>query len=209
MEGTSLAFGWPVWAEVEKFIHIYFHEANIYTPICTYFTSSDSLGRSVTSQDIVAVLCIWTVKIGFLWLGFHPQNIGPHLLHSGVTMTLNQDGISDSNIKAIGWWRSKSFLIYLQGQFLSFSKILTVSMKDVIWFSGTARYLYYFSINGWLPIGPFFFQFHLHVQFHLSFLLSYSDRFWVSAPTSLWVSTWGFGPPNCLVSTTPSIYTSL
>ena len=95
----------------------------MYTPVCTYFPSSGSLGRSVTSQDILSVLCIWTASIGFLSLGFHPQNIGPHLLHSGGPMTLHQDSISDNTIKAIGWWRSESFLIYLQGQFLSFSKI--------------------------------------------------------------------------------------
>ena len=44
-------------------------------------------------------------------------------------------------------------------------------MKDVMWFSITARYFSCSSLNCWLPIGPFL------VHFHLSFLLSYSDPF--------------------------------
>ena len=136
-EATCTVLGLPVRAEAEHFINICFHEANIYTPICTYFPSSGNLDRSITSQYVVAVLCLWTANIGFLLLGFHSLKFGPHLLHYGGPMTLHQDGISDSTIKAIGWWRSESLLIYLQGQFLSFSKILTASLKDVMWFSST------------------------------------------------------------------------
>ena len=44
IEATCLAFCCPVQVEAEQFIHIRFHEANIYTPICTYFPSSGSLG---------------------------------------------------------------------------------------------------------------------------------------------------------------------
>ena len=77
MEATCLAFGCPVRAEAEQFIHIRFHEANIYTPICTYFPSSGSLGRSVTSQDVVDILCLWTDNSSFLWMGFHPQKVAP------------------------------------------------------------------------------------------------------------------------------------
>ena len=104
--------------------------------------------------------------------GVPPSKIGPHFLHSSGSMTLHQDGISDCTIKNIVWWRSKAFLIYLQVQFLSFSKILTVSMKDVMWFSSTARSLSYSYLNFWIPIGPFLVQFHFLVHFHLSFLLS-------------------------------------
>ena len=76
-EATCTVFGLPVRAEAEQFINICFHEANIYTPICTYFTSSESLGWSVTSQDVVDFLCVWMAKIGFLWLGSTIKTLAP------------------------------------------------------------------------------------------------------------------------------------
>ena len=49
-------------------------------------------------------------------------------------MTLHQAGISDSTIKVIGHWKSNAFIIYLQVQVLSFTKGVTSSMKEVMWF---------------------------------------------------------------------------
>ena len=118
MESTCLDFGCPVRAEAEHFFHLCFNGASISTSICTYFPSSGILGRPVTSQDVVAVLLLLTANIGFLWMGFHLQKTVPHFLHSGGPMTLHHYGIYDSTINAIGWCRSKSFLIYVQGQFL-------------------------------------------------------------------------------------------
>ena len=46
MEATCLDFGLLVWTAAEKFIHLRFHEANLDTPIFTYFPSPGSLGRS-------------------------------------------------------------------------------------------------------------------------------------------------------------------
>ena len=102
MEATFLAFGCPVQVEAEQYIHLCFHDTNIFTPICTYFHSSGILGRLVISQDVVAVLCLWPADIGFLWLGLHPHKIGSHSLRSNGSMTLHQNSISDSTIKAIG-----------------------------------------------------------------------------------------------------------
>ena len=56
MEATCLAFGLPAWAAAEKFLHIHFNEANIATPICTYFPSPGSLGWSFTIKYVVDVL---------------------------------------------------------------------------------------------------------------------------------------------------------
>ena len=75
MEATCLVFGVTVRAEAELLILLCFHEANISTPKCTYFPSAVSLVRSITSQDVVAVLCLSTTDIGFLWLGSHPQKL--------------------------------------------------------------------------------------------------------------------------------------
>ena len=78
MEATCLDFVCLVRAEEEQFIHLRFHEAKISTPIFTYFSSSGSLGRSVTRQDVMYILCLWMANIGFLWLKFHPKTIVPH-----------------------------------------------------------------------------------------------------------------------------------
>ena len=56
-------------------------------------------------------------------------------------MTLHQAGISDSTIKVIFRWKSDAFIIYLQGQVLSFTKGVAASMKKVMWFQSLARTL--------------------------------------------------------------------
>ena len=48
-------------------------------------------------------------------------------------MTLHQSGKSNSTIKIIGQWLSNAFLIYLQGQVATFTKALSVAMKQVMW----------------------------------------------------------------------------
>ena len=129
---TGLAFGFPVRATAERLLHLRLHESNLDTPICTYFTSPVIIGQSVTIQYFVAVLRMWIANIGFFRLGFHLQLIGSHLLHFGGGMTLHQSVIYDSTINIIGRWRSEYFLVYLQGQVLSFTKRVMDSMKDVI-----------------------------------------------------------------------------
>ena len=47
-------------------------------------------------------------------------------------MTLHQAGIYDSTIKAIGRCKSDNFIIYLQGQVLSFTKFVASAMKEVM-----------------------------------------------------------------------------
>ena len=96
-------------------------------------------GKSVTTSHLVALLGLWTSKIGYSCLGFHPHEIGSHSLSSGGAMTLHQAGQSDSTIKIIGRWQSDAFLIYLQGQVATFAKVVSVAMTQVMWFTSTAR----------------------------------------------------------------------
>ena len=49
-------------------------------------------------------------------------------------MTLHQTHISDSTIKIVGRWRSDAFLIYLQGQVATFTKVVSKVMAAVPWF---------------------------------------------------------------------------
>ena len=54
-------------------------------------------------------------------------------------MTIHQAGQSDSTINIIGQWRSDAFLIYLQGQVATFTKGVSVAMKQVVRFTNTDR----------------------------------------------------------------------
>ena len=56
-------------------------------------------------------------------------------------MALHQAGISDSTIKLIGRWKYDAFIIYLQGQVLSFTKGVATAMKEVMWFQSSERIL--------------------------------------------------------------------
>ena len=53
-------------------------------------------------------------------------------------MTLHQAGFSDSTIKVIDRWKSDTFIIYLQGQVLSFTKGVAAAMKKLMWFQRSA-----------------------------------------------------------------------
>ena len=57
-------------------------------------------------------------------------------------MMLHQSDISDSTIKIIGCCKSNAFIIYLQGQVLSFKKGVAIAMKEVMWFQSLARTLH-------------------------------------------------------------------
>ena len=82
-------------------------------------------------------LRLWAGKLGHRRLGFHPYDIGSHSLQSGGAMTLHQAGIAESTIKIIGWWKSDVFLIYLQGQVLTFTRGVAAKMTKVMWFAST------------------------------------------------------------------------
>ena len=131
-------------------------------------------------------------KHWFPLAGVPPSKIGPHFLHSGGSMTLHQDGISDSNIKAIGWRRSESFPIYPQGQLLLFNIFSMDCTKDVMWFSSTAQSFFYSSLNCWLRIGPFL----CSVPFPCSVAFIFSSFFlrsiWVTDPVTMgiYVRVW-------------------
>ena len=101
MENTCLPSGCPVTACARRFLHLRSHDADLNTPMCVYFECRGAEGKSVTTSHLVALLRIWTSKIGYARLGFHPHEIGSHSLRSGGAMTLHQAGQSDSTIKII------------------------------------------------------------------------------------------------------------
>ena len=140
MEATGINVGCAVGVAAERFLHLRLHCVYLDTPICNYFSSGRSEGSSVTSRHVVDILRLWAGHIGFQRLGFRPTNIGSHSLWSGGAMTLHQAGISDITIKVIGRWKSDAFIIYLQGQVLSFTKGVA-TMKEVMWFQSSARTL--------------------------------------------------------------------
>ena len=86
----------------------------------------------------MAFLRLWAGKLRHRRLGFHPNEIGSNSLRSGGAMTLHQAGVADSTIKIIGRWKSDAFLIYLQGQVLTFTRGVAAKMRNVMWFSSTS-----------------------------------------------------------------------
>ena len=102
MEATGIPFGCAVGAAAERFLHLRNNDADLDTPICTYFPSNRGTGKSITSSNVVQILRLWAAHIGFQRLGFRPMEIGSNSLRSGGAMTLHQAGISDSTIKVIG-----------------------------------------------------------------------------------------------------------
>ena len=111
MEATGITFGCAVGAAAESFLHLRLHCVDLYTPICTYFSSGRIEGSSVTSRHVVSILRFWEVHIGFQRLDFRLNDIGSHSLPSGGALTLNQAGIFDRTIKVIGRWNSDAFII--------------------------------------------------------------------------------------------------
>jgi hypothetical protein len=143
MEANDLPHGNPVAAAARRFLHLRAHHASPTTPICTYYSASSGTSpppppTCVTSRRITATLRKIAGILGFEKLGFHPHEIGSHSLRSGGAMTLHLSGHPDSTIKKIGRWRSDGFLIYLQGQVVSFTKGVSRAMSKVPWFFHTS-----------------------------------------------------------------------
>ena len=139
MENIYLPYGCPVMVCTRRFLHLSDHGADLNTPMCVYFERKGAEGKSVTSNHFVALLKLWADKTGFARLGFHPHEIVSQSLLLGVAMTMHQGGQSDITIKVIGRWRSDAFLVYFQGQVDILAKSISVSMKQVVWFTRTSR----------------------------------------------------------------------
>ena len=90
--------------------------------------------KIVTSTNIVSLLRLHAANLGSQRLGFYPQKIGSHSLSLGGGMTLHQVHIPDSTINIVGRWRSFAFLIYLQGQVVTFTKGVSTAMAKIAWF---------------------------------------------------------------------------
>ena len=88
MENTCLPSGCPVMACARHFLHLRDHDSDLNTTMCVYFERKGAEGKSVTTSHLVALLRLWTSKIGYDRLGFHPHKIGSHSLCSGGARTL-------------------------------------------------------------------------------------------------------------------------
>ena len=139
MDNTCLPLVCFMVACTRRFLHLRNNDADLDIPMCVYFERKGAEGKSVTSTHLLALLQIFSSKIGFARLGFHPHKIGSHSLHLGGAMILHQAGQSDSIIKVIGRWRSDTFLMYLRVQVTTFAKGFSVDMKQVMWFTSTSR----------------------------------------------------------------------
>ena len=89
MENTYLPSGCPVTACARRFLHLRGHDADLNMPMCVYFERKGAEWKYVTASHLVALLRLWTSKIGYARLGFHPHEIGSHSLRSGGAMHLD------------------------------------------------------------------------------------------------------------------------
>ena len=129
MENTHLLLGCHVVVCTWHFLNLHNNDTDFYMPLCVYFEQNGDVGKSVTSAHLVGFLQLWDSKIGFDQLGFHPQNIGYHSLHSVGAMNLHQAGQYDSTIKVIRRSCSDAFLLYLQGEVTTFTKGVSVFIQ--------------------------------------------------------------------------------
>ena len=113
MEATNLEHGKSVSATAQRFLYLRNHHEDPATTICSYFPSTSPTPKTVTSTNIVSLLCLQAANLVFQRLGFYPHEIGSYSLLSGLSMTLHQAHVPNSTIKIIGWWRSDAFLVYL------------------------------------------------------------------------------------------------
>ena len=60
-------------------------------------------------------------KVGKDHLGFHPDDIGTHSIHSGAAMAMYLDGVPTFTIMLIGRWSSDAFLRYIWKQVEQFT----------------------------------------------------------------------------------------
>ena len=138
MENTCFPSGCPAMACARHFLHLCGHDADLNTPMWVYFEHKGAEGKSNTTSHLVALLRLWASKIGYARLGIQPHKIGSHSLCSDGAMTLHQAGQSNSTTNIIGRWHSDAFLIYLQCQVATFTKGISVAMKQAMWFTSTA-----------------------------------------------------------------------
>ena len=134
MEAKNLKHRNPVLAVARCFLHLRQHNADPDSPICSYFPAKGMPPKSVTSTNIVSLLCLDAANIGFRCLGFYPHYIGSRFICSGGSITLHQSRIPNSTIKIIVRWHSDAFLIYLQVQVVTFTKGVATAMAKIAWF---------------------------------------------------------------------------
>ena len=114
------------------FLFLHYQGCNPTTPIRN-LPSGRGL-RSVSASNIINVIRAETQQVGASRLGFSPEDVGTHSLHSGGTMVMHIANFPDRTLMAIDRWRSLWFMVYIQHQILSFSSGVSVKMIQQPWF---------------------------------------------------------------------------
>ena len=134
MDVTDLKHGDPIPTASRSFLHFRQHNTNPKTTICSYFPITGTCPKSVTSTNIISLLCLHDAMFGLQHLGFYPREISSQLLRSGGVMTLHQSHFPNNIIKIIRRWCSDAILIYLQVQVATFTKGIATAMAETAWF---------------------------------------------------------------------------
>ena len=70
--------------------------------------------RSVSASNIIAVIRAKYLRVGADRLGFAPEDIRTHCLHSGRAMAMHLANVPNRTLTVIGRWRSLGFMVYIQ-----------------------------------------------------------------------------------------------
>jgi hypothetical protein len=96
------------------------------TSVCTVWRHDRC--NQITSHQVITTLCAACATIGSACLGFKPDEIGTHSLHSGAAMEIYLAGVPVYTIMLIGRWSSDAFLHYIRRQVEQFLKDVAQKM---------------------------------------------------------------------------------
>jgi hypothetical protein len=96
------------------------------TPVSTVWRNDRR--EQITSRQVITSLRAACATIGSARLGFEPDKIGTHSLHSGAAMEMYLAGVPVYTIMLIGRWSSDAFLRYICRQVEQFSKDVSHKM---------------------------------------------------------------------------------
>ena len=119
-------------AGVKIFLRMRKHGCPGATPVSNYPTNQGL--RSSSASDIIVVLQAETIWVGAARIGFDPEDVGTHSLHSNRSMAMHLADVPDQTLMAIEGWRSLEFMVYIQQQISSFSAGVLVKMIRQPWF---------------------------------------------------------------------------
>jgi hypothetical protein len=117
----------PIKALAFQVHHILSHGGSTDSLLCEYYTNDKR--SSVTSKEIIALLCSAARMLQLQKQAIDPDLIGVHSLRAGGAMALKLHGYDDTTIQKMGQWTSDTFLQYIHTQIAHLSQDISRKMS--------------------------------------------------------------------------------